>query len=450
VSVRVATIRRAVAWAMALVLVASLAAWYLSREPLPGRIRIATAEQGGLYFRFGSLLAPKLEARLGREVVVLETRGSGENQRLLSSGNAELALLQGELAAEPGVAALAPLYPDVVHVVVRAGAGLEQLEDLEGRRVAVGDERSGMHRTAELVLRHYGLMESARTEPTYFSGLESDPGLDAAIVTTGMLNPELERMLAGGAYSLLPIPDGAAIAARSPFLRVVEIPRGFFRERPPVPGATLETLATTTVLCAARDAPGRLVSEALGALYDGFPRRELAILMPRGEAASWEDVPRHPAALSYFQPYSGLGILADLMESLAALKELLFALGAAAYLGYTRWQRAKERERQAAMTVEKERLDQLFQETMAIERRQMACEDAVELRRALDEVTRIKLRALEELTHEDLRGDVTFAIFLQQCANLTRKIQSKVEFLSQGGRYPSAGDGEAGEGVESR
>jgi uncharacterized protein len=447
VSLRVATVRRVVGWAMALVLVASLAAWYVSREPLPSRIRIATAERGGLYYRFGSLLAPKLEARLGRVVEVLETRGSAENRRLLSDGEAELALLQGELAAEPEVAALAPLYQDVVHVVVRAGGGPKRLEDLVERRVAIGDEESGMHRTAELVMRHYGLLESARPESAYFSALESDPELDAAIVTTGLLNPELDRLLAGGAYALLPIPDGAAIAARSPFLRVVEIPRGFFRERPPVPHATLETLATTTVLCASRNAPPGLVTEALEALYDGFPRRELPILMSRGEAAGWEDVPRHAAAQSFYQPYSGLGILADMMESLAALKELLFALGAAAYLGFTRWQRAKERERLAAMTVEKERLDDLFQETMAIEHRQMGSEDATELRRALDDVTRIKLRALEELTHEDLRGDVTFAIFLQQCANLTRKIQSKVEFLSQGGRYPSAGDEEAGEKV---
>ena len=44
----------------------------------------------------------------------------------------------------------------------------------------------------------------------------------------------------------------------------------------------------------------------------------------------------------------------------------------------------------------------------------------------LDEVTRIKLKALRQLTHEDLRGDRVFLIFLTQCASLIGKIQAKM------------------------
>ena len=49
-----------------------------------------------------------------------------------------------------------------------------------------------------------------------------------------------------------------------------------------------------------------------------------------------------------------------------------------------------------------------------------------------------KLRAIEELTHEDLRADTSFSIFLQQCANLTRKIQSKIAYVARGQAYPKA------------
>ncbi len=59
------------------------------------------------------------------------------------------------------------------------------------------------------------------------------------------------------------------------------------------------------------------------------------------------------------------------------------------------------------------------------ERAQMDTQDPDELDLYLDEVTRIKLTTLDELTHEELRGDQAFAIFLSQCANLIRKIQSK-------------------------
>ncbi|MEM1062528.1 MAG: hypothetical protein AAGJ97_09415, partial [Planctomycetota bacterium] len=44
----------------------------------------------------------------------------------------------------------------------------------------------------------------------------------------------------------------------------------------------------------------------------------------------------------------------------------------------------------------------------------------------LDEVTNIKLEALDRLTHEELCGDGTFSIFLTQCANLISKIQLKI------------------------
>lgn len=63
---------------------------------------------------------------------------------------------------------------------------------------------------------------------------------------------------------------------------------------------------------------------------------------------------------------------------------------------------------------------------LEIEREQMTASESNELRKYLGRVTEIKLRALEELALEELRGDVTFTIFLQQCADLARKIQSKV------------------------
>jgi hypothetical protein len=51
----------------------------------------------------------------------------------------------------------------------------------------------------------------------------------------------------------------------------------------------------------------------------------------------------------------------------------------------------------------------------------------VVLEQYLDDITRIKLSALEELSDEKLKSDHAFQIFLTQCANLISKIQSKIE-----------------------
>ncbi len=82
--------------------------------------------------------------------------------------------------------------------------------------------------------------------------------------------------------------------------------------------------------------------------------------------------------------------------------------------------------------VQKELLDAFFEETLEIERMQMHEKDPELLKKYLEDVTRTKLHALEELTHEDLRDDRIFQIFLTECANLTRKIQSKLALSPKG------------------
>ena len=101
-------------------------------------------------------------------------------------------------------------------------------------------------------------------------------------------------------------------------------------------------------------------------------------------------------------------------------------LGAAIYLVWDRWRRLAERENQKAIKIQKDDLDRFLEKTLQIERSQMAMTDPTQLQQCLDEVTDIKLQALDKMTHEDLRSDRAFSIFLMQCANLISKIQLKI------------------------
>lgn len=284
-----------------------------------------------------------------------------------------------------------------------------------------------MRTTARAILRHYRV-EPAPVEPvSYFGDLLDDGTLDAAIVTTGLLNPDLGRLLATGEYDLIPILDADALSIRHRHFTPVTIPRGFYLEGPAVPPADVPTVATTSFMAARAGFSDLIVEATLDALYEGDLQRQVPTAMSRQDAARWQDFPIHPASRSYFQPYGGLEILANFMESLAALKELVFALAACLYLLWAQWQRGKRRELKKAFQVDKDRLDVFLNRTMEIERAQVEVEDPAQLECYLDQVTAIKLQALDELTHEELRGDMTFAIFLQQCADLARKIQAKIE-----------------------
>ncbi len=62
----------------------------------------------------------------------------------------------------------------------------------------------------------------------------------------------------------------------------------------------------------------------------------------------------------------------------------------------------------------------------------MRARDTAELRQFLDQVTRIKIRAIAELTHEELLGDRMFSIFLTQCSAVSRKIEAKLAAAAKG------------------
>lgn len=420
-------IRRCVGWTMIAVIILSIVTWYFTSDKLPRRIRIATAPSGGLYHKFAETLAPRIESETQRSVTLVETEGTGDNYDRLLEGQVDLAILQSGATPLEGLAALAPLYRDVVFLVARVGSGIGEFRDLADRRVAVGLPHSGMRASAMALLSHYDIEQGLPQHvDRYFLDLLTDESLDAAIITTGFTNPDLETLLATGLYKIVEIHEADAFCLRHPsFVRIV-IPQGLYGHGPALPPRPLQTVATTAILAARADASSPLVTHTLNALYTTDVRSYLPTLMTPAEAREWSQAPMHRAAREYLDPYGGIDTLANFMESLAAGKELLFALAAGLYLLWDRYRRLKEREHSREVRAMKDRLDVLLADTTRIERAQMETDDTRALRTYLDEVTRIKLKALDELTHEDLLGDRMFLIFLIQCGNVINKIQAKL------------------------
>lgn len=421
------------------VLVGSVVGWYVTRDTLPHEIRIATGEEGGMYHKLGKRLKTILEARTGRKVKLVVTLGSAENVDLLRSQEAmervDLAILQGGAASLEGLAVVAPCYPEPVHVIVRKGSGLRSVADLAERSVVLGASGSGMRRSARRILGYYGRPErKGDREDCYFDVLLQDPTLEAAIVTTGMDNPDLKRLLRTGEFDLLPIEIAKAIDVQSVYFREYKIPRGYYSAWPSLPAESLPTVATTAFLTMRANASPRLVTEVLLSFYEEGLQLDFALLIPRTDVLGWSPTPLHPVARRYFDPQDRVGWLANVMETLAATKELLVAFGAGLYLLWDRWRRLQEREHLALVEAEREHLHVFLEQTLQIEAAQMDTTDVKELGAFLDDITRIKLRALGELRNEELRGDRTFSIFLMQCANLINKIQMKIVAHASGSR----------------
>ena len=425
------TLGRWLTWSMVGVLIVSVVIWFAGHEKLPSRIAIATGEEGGLYFALGTEMQGTLQRRLQRIPEVVATAGSVDNVEMLLRGDADLAIIQGGSTALDELTVVTPLYPELVLVMVRKDRGIETMSDLLGRNVALGREGSGMRASAIALLSRFKIgPEEFGNNDFYFKHLLDTPSLDAAIVTTGIENHDVNELLETNEFKLLPILDTAAVEMRDPYFRRMEIPSGLFSERPAVPEQPTPTLATTAYLVAREDAHPDLIDAALAAIHEENLRLHVPTLIPRDEATRWVTTRLHPEAYRYFHPADHLGFMANVMESLAAGKELLFALGAGIYLLWHRWKRLRDKETQVIIQRQKDHLDRFLEETLRIEAEQMNTTDVEKLQKYLDDVTRIKLKALHEFTEEELRGDRSFSIFLTQCANLISKIQLKI--VSQG------------------
>jgi TRAP transporter TAXI family solute receptor len=225
--------QKIVLWLLGGVIVISVAVWLITRERLPDPIRIATGSPGGQYYRFGEALAEVLEQRTEREVEVIETGGSVDNAGRLVAGDADLAILQGGAVPADGVAALVPLYPEIVHVIVRRASDISEINQLAGRRIAIGRAASGMRRASLDILNQYGIkVEDIDAKGAYFGRQRNDPSIEGAIVTTGLMNPDLSELLASGDYRILPLLDSEALSIHHPYFTTFEIPRGFFALNP--------------------------------------------------------------------------------------------------------------------------------------------------------------------------------------------------------------------------
>lgn len=411
---------------MLLVILTSVTVWIVSRDTLPPSAQIATGSPGGVFYKIGELLSQKYKDSTEHVLIVRETAGSQDNRELLINSKVDVAVLQGDFINTRHLSVIAPLYLEMIHVIVRSDSGITNMNGLAGRRIILGPVGSGMRKSGLTILHHYQLEDKVREVPNaYFTDLLEDSSIDAAIVTTGILNDDLVRLARSERIGILPL-HVDALARKHSFFYAASVPPGLYSERPAVPSETIETVGATAYLATRRDASHNFVKSLLIALHEEGIGVEFPNLIQYHDALDMTPVPMHPAARLYFTPPDQLGFFTNILESLAAMKELILALGAGCWLIWDRWKRLQAEERDRMLAGQKDYLDSFLSRTLDIEAEQIHTANPLALQAHLDKVTEIKLEALHELTHEDLRSDRAFIIFLTQCANLINKIQFKI------------------------
>jgi uncharacterized protein len=269
-------------------------------------IVLVTGAENGAYHRIGEVLGQSTAALDGSVVEVRVTDGSLQNVELLQSGGAEFGIVQGGLTADlTGIAGIAVVGDELLHIVVPNDSSIMRSRDLVGKRIGVGPQLGGSATLAADLVSFLGY----DVELVYHSLDESEALLksgqvDAVVLVFRLFAPFVESLLSGGEYRLVPVVEAAALSRYLPEVAVATIPAhayGPYRGIPSTREGELATVSVQTLLVARSDASDRHVNALQEALYD-IRTISGARLTGLQESTGKDvlDMPLHPAALSYY------------------------------------------------------------------------------------------------------------------------------------------------------
>jgi TRAP transporter TAXI family solute receptor len=228
----------------ALVAALVVAVFWVSAELLrpgpPRHIVLASGTEGGIYHQY-SLRYKEILDRQGVAVDERMTGGAVENLRLLvdPKSGVDVAFTQGGIATFPeagGLVMLASLYYEPLWIFYRDAATLTQINQLLGKRIAIGIAGSGTRALVAQLFAANGLTSAsgAGRDSTQTVALGGEDALhalkageiDAALFVGGAVTPTIQRALRDPVIKLMSLARADAYPRRFPFLTKLTLPSG--------------------------------------------------------------------------------------------------------------------------------------------------------------------------------------------------------------------------------
>jgi len=303
----------ATAWWIILIAGIGFAVAYQFVEPAPPKkIVMTTGASSGAYYQFAQRYAAIL-AKNGITLEVLPSDGSLQNIERLKNDEAQVGFVQGgvippkEDPDEPddsGLLSLGSLFYEPIWVFYRGNTVFERLTDLHGKRIAIGQEGSGVRQLAQQLLAANDIPPSRHLVP--LAGLKAAEELqqgriDAAFIIAAENAPVVQVLLRSPGVRVMSFSQAGAYQRRFPFLTKLTFPHGvadLVRDFPP---DDIKLLAPTANLVIRDDLHPALQSLLLQALSDVHGKS--GFFQDAGEFPSYKDpmLPLSPDAARYFK-----------------------------------------------------------------------------------------------------------------------------------------------------
>ncbi len=285
------------------------------------RFVMATGGTSGVYYPLGGAISQVLSTKSGGafSFTAQATGASGENMRLVAGKEADLAILQNDVAdaAFKGLApfkitldnvrAIARLYPEYIHVVASKDSGVKILEDFKGKKVSVGARGSGNEVNCRQMFAFYGL-DYRNVEPVFLPYGETadqfkDRAIDGFVFSIGTPSPAIQDVTTTQQVTFVPLDGDISdkVVAKFPYLVKDSIPANTYTgQTEAVP--TLSVQAILVVNKDMSDEDAYLITKTLFENVD-----EIAKAHNKGSEISLEKatdgitIPFHPGAEKYLK-----------------------------------------------------------------------------------------------------------------------------------------------------
>lgn len=293
-----------------------------AQEPQPSgpqRLTMASGWVTGVYYPLSGAMSRIAYEHMPNISLSVESSGASvANARLIGSGDADLAILQNDIAfyAKDGIlmfdtpvsniTGLFMLYPEPIQLVVRADSGIKSPADLKGKRVAVGPLGSGTEANAEQIVEAYGLtfddFQVERLTAGESADFLKDNRIDAAFFTVGIGASAIADLALMHDIELVHIDDEHAekLKEKYPFYSTLIVPEGTYKNVPEI-----QTLTVLAMVAARAELPEDIVYEFVKTTFDNLESihtaHETGKLVTLETALEGMPIELHPGALKFFQ-----------------------------------------------------------------------------------------------------------------------------------------------------
>lgn len=286
-------------------------------------ITIGTGGQTGVYYVVGQSVC-RMVNRLEDSSIKCNapsTGGSVANINGIKSGELDMGVVQSDVGyrayngegnfEQPfsDMRSVFTMHGEPLTLLARADSGIEELDDLKGKRVNIGNPGSGQRATMEVLMEAKGwtndvyALASELTAAEQASAL-ADNNIDAMVYVVGHPNGSIQEATTTVDANLIPLtgPEVDALVEKYPYYTKSVIPGGLYAGNE----EDVETFGVAATFVTDADTDADVVYQTVKSVFENFDRFKrlhpaFAKLEPSEMISKGLSAPLHEGAARYYK-----------------------------------------------------------------------------------------------------------------------------------------------------